>query len=377
MNCPICNSNSLKDVITFKNRPFAIFDKDLSTIDLIVSQCKDCNFLFQKSAYSKEYDELSEKVYKNYFIKGDFASTFPTPQKDYQLEIDFISNNIDLNQNINILEIGSSRGDLLYNLKAIYPNINILGIEPSNLEFVGVPTINSFFKKELFSNKFDFIIIRHVLEHIKNPKLFLKDIYEILNENGKLFIEVPNTYRDLIQKIELFTPDHVSYFTSTSISNLMKKTSFNIKNIDNNLDKHLFVFAEKCQTTDEVICDENINIVLKDYIESLNSISKELYILNNSGKKIVFYGASNLFIWAYSYINSLYKLTNIELIDDSNSRVNQTIFDLKVKTFDEINNDKDLVFVICSANRKIIQILTEKIKSSGFNKIFKPWSLLE
>ncbi|RKY83677.1 class I SAM-dependent methyltransferase, partial [candidate division KSB1 bacterium] len=39
---------------------------------------------------------------------------------------------------------------------------------------------------------FDLVMMWHVLEHIENPVLYLKEISRILKENGKLIIEVPN-----------------------------------------------------------------------------------------------------------------------------------------------------------------------------------------
>ena len=38
----------------------------------------------------------------------------------------------------------------------------------------------------------DLIIMRQVLEHVKDPKMFLKHSFNMLNDNGIGYIEVPN-----------------------------------------------------------------------------------------------------------------------------------------------------------------------------------------
>jgi 2-polyprenyl-3-methyl-5-hydroxy-6-metoxy-1,4-benzoquinol methylase len=42
------------------------------------------------------------------------------------------------------------------------------------------------------NEKFDLIILSHVLEHLLNPSVFLKKIKSILSDNGILYIEVPS-----------------------------------------------------------------------------------------------------------------------------------------------------------------------------------------
>ena len=46
---------------------------------------------------------------------------------------------------------------------------------------------------EVENQKFDVITMFHVLEHIKNPQNILDELKNILNKNGKIIIEVPNT----------------------------------------------------------------------------------------------------------------------------------------------------------------------------------------
>ncbi|EPY2271651.1 class I SAM-dependent methyltransferase [Clostridium sporogenes] len=99
----------------------------------------------------------------------------------------------------NCLELGSFKGDftkrLLYNFR------NITCIEASNEAIkvakkkLGskVKIINSIFEDVKLKDKYDNIILTHVLEHIDNPVSLLKKINEEwLSEKGKLFLVCPN-----------------------------------------------------------------------------------------------------------------------------------------------------------------------------------------
>jgi SAM-dependent methyltransferase len=48
--------------------------------------------------------------------------------------------------------------------------------------------------KELFVKKFDLILIMAVLEHVENPFIVCKNIQELLNPKGYIFVSVPFFY---------------------------------------------------------------------------------------------------------------------------------------------------------------------------------------
>jgi len=52
--------------------------------------------------------------------------------------------------------------------------------------------IESYFEKFRTKEKFDFIILGHVLEHVDNPVAVIKSAKKCLKESGKMLIDVPN-----------------------------------------------------------------------------------------------------------------------------------------------------------------------------------------
>lgn len=375
VNCPICNSQNLKIVVNFKNRPYSIFwrDEKLPTFNLKVAKCSECDFLFQYSAYNKKYDKIMNRVYNDYFLVGDSIKEFPINKETFSVQFDFLEKNLNFKEIENVLEIGSSRGDFLYNLKSLYPHLNILGLEPSKLNFVGVPTINAFFKKELFSNKFDLIILRHVFEHIKNPKEFLNEVKSILSENGKIFIEVPNTLRDLKDRVEIFSPDHVNYFTPKSLNTLIESLNLNSNSILNDNKNHLHTLISKESKATKIEYEE-IDENLSKYKRSIKDSIKLIKESHQRGYKVVFYGSSNLFISAYSLLNEKLKLNDIIVIDDNRTRIGKRVFDLEIVDKKELKKDDKYLFIICSANRDLIEILKNNVKESFTTYItILPW----
>lgn len=96
------------------------------------------------------------------------------------------------NININFLDIGCGVGWSL--LVADENNCRSYGVEPVKAvsEFANnnlkVNVINSLFKSSLFKElKFDFIMMDQVLEHVPNPREFIKDAFTLLKPGGLFF----------------------------------------------------------------------------------------------------------------------------------------------------------------------------------------------
>jgi 2-polyprenyl-3-methyl-5-hydroxy-6-metoxy-1,4-benzoquinol methylase len=62
--------------------------------------------------------------------------------------------------------------------------------------------------QELELNSLDVAVSFDTLEHVPNSKAFLKDIYGVLDQDGQLFIGVPNQ-RDFLKK---FVPEYLPFF---------------------------------------------------------------------------------------------------------------------------------------------------------------------
>lgn len=87
-----------------------------------------------------------------------------------------------------------------------------------------------------FQEKFDFIICSEVLEHLAGDNYALKKIYELISENGILFLTVPSEnapihkLRKLLFRNDTFDKEvgHLRRYSKFNIAALLKKNKFEI-----------------------------------------------------------------------------------------------------------------------------------------------------
>ena len=103
---------------------------------------------------------------------------------------------------------------------------------------MGIPVIHSILEtaKPLEKN-FDAIHSKFLLEHVRNPKETCEMCYQLLGKKGVICFEVPNDFNVLqkivVEKLKkpsywIAPPQHINYFSLSSLSKLLEKTGFKI-----------------------------------------------------------------------------------------------------------------------------------------------------
>jgi 2-polyprenyl-3-methyl-5-hydroxy-6-metoxy-1,4-benzoquinol methylase len=173
----------------------------------------------------------------HYEVKPLFLIPFLINLPDY-LYISLILKRRGIKAGSTILDFGCGKGFFLYLLKKLnYKNINGLETSVSRAGYAGKLTeldiSTSYYSEGMIMNKkYDCITMIHVLEHIENPFAFGEIMMrDALNENGCLFIEVPNI-NSVASKIAgkvwaHFTPHfHINHFTTQSFENFCQRNNF-------------------------------------------------------------------------------------------------------------------------------------------------------
>jgi SAM-dependent methyltransferase len=201
VNCHICESSE-KEQIKINNEPLVDGQFGFSVHPVI---CKNCGLVFLGKRWSKEFYGI---FYENYY--DDLYRLETKPEYGISAVInnmDVIWNRIkphviDVNEKLNILDLGSSYGHGLKHLQSKLPNSNIFAIEssPESIEVlqsseIGATLITNDFDldwENKYKDSMDIIVMRHVFEHVLDPLLTLKKIRKALKKDGILYIAVPD-----------------------------------------------------------------------------------------------------------------------------------------------------------------------------------------
>lgn len=192
-------------------------------------RCSKCGLIFHKEKIDKKY---MQETYddKNYFVNYI---------KDFKMYVPMFDRMLDIIEKYKksgkILDIGCGIGLFLYLAKR--RKWREFGVEISkfaskfakhnlNLNVYNTDNLNNF-----SDNFFDVIVINHVLEHIENPLVILRQIEKKIKINGILLIGIPNI-NGIFPRIQkenwpsLQPLHHIYQFTPKTLELLLKKASF-------------------------------------------------------------------------------------------------------------------------------------------------------
>jgi 2-polyprenyl-3-methyl-5-hydroxy-6-metoxy-1,4-benzoquinol methylase len=101
-------------------------------------------------------------------------------------------------QGKNILEMGPAEGVMTHYLAQLGLSLTVVEGSQSFCDRIKkenphVNVVHSLFEQFQPTEKFDNIILGHVLEHVENPQLLLAQVGKWLNHQGRVMVAVPNS----------------------------------------------------------------------------------------------------------------------------------------------------------------------------------------
>ena len=201
-------------------------------------RCKDCGL---EGLSPQPDDETLVEIYSDrYFLGSQDSSSRHLMDKmkasTAKLYLDLIKEQIDTDAP-RLIEIGCGGGDFLVVAKA--SGFSVAGLEISSSavksaneklgEQVVIETDLSDVDIDLLGT-FDCCVLLDVLEHVRDPVIFLKRIRQLLTENSICFIVTPSldswSARLLGRHWMEYKPEHLFYFNKKNIQNLLADTGF-------------------------------------------------------------------------------------------------------------------------------------------------------
>jgi len=351
-------------------KKFNIFKKKLKfnsyrNLDFLI--CKKCNYIQLKNKPNENIlDQIYSKFYK--YPSAILKQFYPT-RDNFFLKSLFA--NINLKKIQKILEIGCYDGYILNEIKNKFPNVNVAGCEPSEGADIAnrfkLNVKKTFFNRLTFKNQsFDLIIIRHTLEHIHNLRKILTDIKSVMKSNSTLVIEVPNINFYLKKGLlEVFSFQHIHYFSSQSFCILAKKYNFKISKIIET-PENLIIFLKIGKN---FISTKN-GAFLKNYKNFTSIFNRNKRKINKIFSKyqtneIVIWGAGG-FAFAAIYLYNLPLNQDSLIVDKDKAKHGLFFYEKKIiikpVSFNTFNNKKLIIITSYYSRQIISEIKKMKIK---------------
>jgi SAM-dependent methyltransferase len=381
--CPICECDR---GLVLHHQTFVLPDKHPLRNGYDVALCGKCKFLFADSSvtqhdYDVYYSDFS-KYEDNHTSTGGGESGFDSAR------IEGVARQIATtfhDKSLRILDVGCANGGILKKLKEI-GFLNIVGVDPSQacVNYIKNQLSIEAHKASLFDmprslEKFDLIILSHVMEHILNLRGCISEVSKFLNDRGHLYVEVPNAMRyvDFITSpFQDFNTEHINHFTQVSLDNLFENSGFvklsgGIKTIESAPfvpypALYTFYRKEGDNDSEKFISDEEIENKIKLYIHNSQSIIDNI---NNFLDKS-FARDENIMVWGTGQLTmkllalSDLRFLHIQNFIDSNPILsNKFINGVSIKHPSQLTEvDPEVKILITSTihEMEILKDITEK-----------------
>ena len=233
ISCPSCKTK----------KKIHLYENDRYGLKHSVVVCLNCTLIYENPRMtSSSLEEFySSGLYRNIYTNkskeeemdlqySNFKYEFSKPS--YKTYNKFLSHDFLLDKQIkfsNVAEIGCGLG---LNLKAFEMlGKPTFGLEPDKEieELIKKKKLKNNIKNGFYNDlegKFDLIFVKHVFEHLPDPRDFLQSIRK--NTNKYLFIEVPGNYKQL-QSIQ---NAHTIYFSTNTLLDLVISEGFKLEHLE-------------------------------------------------------------------------------------------------------------------------------------------------
>lgn len=229
--CPFCSSTRTK-----------LHEKYGPELQYTYVKCRDCKLIYQSPR--PKYDETFLKAaYSEYHIFNQNYSY--SGHESWDKEISEIKR-FDKKRS-NILDVGSCMGDFLYAAKKEYKQCTGIEVAENMAAFteqqLNIKVFRTSFLDIDFKEKFTCVHLSHIIEHVPNPKDWLRKVKDVLEEDGVLAMSVPHMH-SLDRRFKLFlkriglrkgnwkdntrTPDHLFEPTIPSTIRFLNDNGFRI-----------------------------------------------------------------------------------------------------------------------------------------------------
>ncbi len=232
-NCPLCGK---QDKVTILNLRYSLFDDNPLTREFALVACGNCGFAYADTPSQEAEFEAYYAQNAYYFtaVTTGSGGSSDADKKRFTETADCIAAHVG-NKTVSVFDIGSGKGGLLATLRekgfshvyAIDPLKACVDYMEKNL---AIPAqcgkANCLGFKNIVAGC---CIYSHVLEHVLDPRAVLEEAWRRLDEQGLVYVEVPNASQygsnTNVPYAELYV-EHINHFDMAHLKSLLSACGF-------------------------------------------------------------------------------------------------------------------------------------------------------
>lgn len=230
LNCLLCGEDDYIVVFSNKND---VYKRRIGNLTFPERQtrfvgCRSCGLVYQSPRLESEI--LGEMYRENFRTIPPERHSPP----DIEMQAEWILLNIENVERGKVFDVGCGTGSLLNHFKK--RGWETFGVEPTvTYAEYGTRENGHKIKADIYGDgifegeKFDLLIISHVIEHVPNPIEMLISLKGKMKESGYLYIGTPNVTEPRIGMHDIFSCQHLYLFSHSSLANLIHKAGFEVK----------------------------------------------------------------------------------------------------------------------------------------------------
>ncbi len=239
MKCPVCDSTRISKRYVLHDRFFGVTDESFAAYG-----CAGCGALFlDRKMVVGRLDEFYPAHY--WWAPRGFAGKLESRYREWVLRYDhlaFVRGALSRHHQPKCLEIGCGSGTFIG--MARRAGLDVRGLEISTeavaearsqgIDWIEAGTIEDALKA---GEVYDAVILFHVLEHLPNPRVFMKKLSAVIREGGALILQVPNINSFQARLLGnrwygLDCPRHVCNYSTEALEQLLASSGFRIEKTD-------------------------------------------------------------------------------------------------------------------------------------------------
>ncbi len=216
--CPICSGNA--EPLAYSVRAYV--EVFAAPIESRLSYCPDCDYVY----VANPLDSPSMELYYHGCTRFLDTELVPADVEHIAGQVEFVARALRISGPCRILEIGPFDNRFLRAMLVKCPGVEVSFIEQNASARQRLLDEGFAEYQAGSSDKFDVVVMRHVLEHIIDPVKYLFELRGKLNSGGYVFVEVPDHSNVALGNMDRPQFEHVSYFTLRSMIALADQAGF-------------------------------------------------------------------------------------------------------------------------------------------------------